>query len=96
LCKPYLAVINIDEDQLPPPAEVASWSSEEFVRALQHDPLCKSYNPHLRQLIHVGFKVAAGMKTRFTELLVECRAAIEDNVTRNLYERHIRPLFLGF
>lgn len=96
LCKPYLAVINIDEDQLPPPAEVASWSSEEFVRALQHDPLCKSYNPHLRQLIHVGFKVAAGMKTRFRELLVECRAAIEDNVTRNLYERHIRPLFLGF
>ena len=96
LCKAYLAVINIEEDQLPPPAEVASWGSKEFVSALQHDPLCKDYNPHLRQLIHVGFKVAAEMKLRFTELLVECRVAIEDNVTRNLYERHIRPLFLGF
>jgi hypothetical protein len=96
LCKPYLAVIDIDEEQLPPPAEVASWGSKEFVCALQHDPLCKEYNSHLRQLIHVGFKVAAEMKLRFTELLGECRAAIEENVTRNLYERHIRPLFLGF
>ncbi len=96
LCKPYLAVINIDEDQLPLPAKVASWDSGEFMGALRHDPLCKNYNPHLRQLIHVGFKVAAGMKDRFTELLVECRTAIEANVTLNLYERHIRPLFLGF
>jgi hypothetical protein len=95
LCKPYLAVINIDKNQLPTPAQVASWSSEEFVRALRHDPSCAGYNKHLRQLIHVGFRVAAEKRRLFTELLQEFRSAIEDNVTTNLFERHIRPLFLG-
>ena len=95
LCKPYLAVISIDRQRLPSSAEAASWSSEEFVRALRHDESCRSYNPHLRQLLHVGFTVAAEMRTRFTEMLLEYRDAIEENVTQNLYERHIRPLFLG-
>ena len=95
LCKPYLAVINIDKNQLPPPAQVDSWNSEEFVRALRHDPSCGSYNKHLRQLLHVGFRVAAEKKPRFIEMLLECRSAIEQNVTYNLYERHIRPLYLG-
>lgn len=95
LCKPYLAVISIDKSQLPPPAKVDSWSSEEFVRALRHDPSCRDYNKNLRQLIHVGFRVAAEKKARFTQMLTDCRAAIEENVTYNLYERHIRPLYLG-
>jgi tagaturonate epimerase len=95
LCKPYLAVINISKDRLPVPAQVASWSSEEFVHALRHDPSCDSYNLHLRQLLHVGFRIAAEKKKRFTELLQQCRSIIEENVTANLYERHIQPLFLG-
>ena len=92
LCKPYLAVINIDKHKLPSPAQVASWSSEEFVLALHHDLPCKSYNPHLRQLLHVGFKVAAEMGTRFAEMVGECRSIIEENVTSNLYDKHIVPL----
>jgi tagaturonate epimerase len=95
LCKPYLAVINIEKNRLPSPAQVASWSSKEFLDALQHDPLCPGYNPQFRQLMHVGFSIAAEMGTRFYELLKECRTAIEENVTRNLYDRHICPLFLG-
>jgi hypothetical protein len=94
LCQPYLAIINIERPQLPSPAAVASWNSEEFVRALQHDPLCESYNPHLRQLLHIGFKVAAATMGRFTDMLKECRRIVEDRVTGNLFERHIRPLFL--
>jgi tagaturonate epimerase len=93
LCRPYLAIINIDPHQLPFPTVVASWSPEEFVSALRHDPLCRNYNPHLRQLLHIGFKVAAETKTRFEAMLRQYRSAIEDNVTINLFERHIRPLF---
>jgi tagaturonate epimerase len=93
LCQPYLAIIDIDPQQLPAPEIVASWGSEEFVNALQHDESCKDYNRHLRQLLHIGFKVAAEKKARFAELLAENRSAVEDNVTRNLFERHIKPLF---
>ncbi len=95
LCSPYLAVIRIDRLQLPAPARVSAWNSEEFVQALRHDALCRNYNPHLRQLMHLGFKIAAEMGAKMAELRRECRSAIEDNVTTNLYERHIRPLFMG-
>jgi hypothetical protein len=95
LCKPYLAVINIDKHKLPTPAQVASWGSEEFVLALHHDLPCKSCNLHLRQLLHVGFKVGAEKGARFAEMVAECRNVIEENVTGNLYDKHIVPLFLG-
>jgi hypothetical protein len=95
LCKPYLAVINIDKHKLPSPAQVDSWSSEEFVLALHHDLPCESCNLHLRQLLHVGFKVAAEKGTRFAEMVGECRSIIEENVTGNLYDKHIVPLFMG-
>jgi tagaturonate epimerase len=95
LCSPYLAVIRIDRHQLPDPAKMASWSSGEFVQALRHDPLCRNYNPHMRQLMHLGFKIAAEMAVQMAELRRECRSVIEENVTTNLYARHIRPLFLG-
>lgn len=95
LCKPYLTVVNIDMRELPQPREVTDWSSEQFVRALRHDQLCKEFNPHFRQLIHVGYKVAAEMGDRFTTMLRECREAIEKNVSENIYERHILPLFMG-
>lgn len=95
LCQPYLAVINIDKEKLPTPDQVASWSSEEFVLALQHDLPCKTCNLHLRQLLHVGFKVAAERSARFAELLGEFRSAVAENVASNLYDKHIVPLFLG-
>ncbi len=95
LIKPFLAVIDIDKNRLPRPDEVASWSSEKYVRALRHDQSCESYNRNLRQLIHVGFKIAAEMGMRFTKMLEESRSAIEENVTTNIYEKHVKPLFLG-
>jgi len=95
LLRPYTAVVNIDKRRLPRPEQVGAWSSEEYVHALRHDPSCKSYNEHLRQLIHIGFKAAAEMGNRFTEMLGECRSTIEENVTANIYDRHLCPLFLG-
>ena len=95
LCGPYITVIDIDPARLPDPAQVAGWTSEQFVRALRHDERCPAYNPSLRQLVHVGYKVAAEMGNRFSDALRQCSETIAGNVTRNLYERHVRPLFLG-
>jgi hypothetical protein len=95
LCKPYLTVIDINRKLLPDPAQVNTWSSKEFVETLRHDQKNPRYNVHFRQLDHVAFRIAAEMGSRYKNLLMECRQEIESNVTTNLFERHIRPLFLG-
>ena len=95
LCQPYGAVLDIDTDKLPPLADVWRWSSGEFISALRHDPRSGSYNRSFRQLLHVGFKVAAGMGRRYLDLLESNETVIAKNVTYNLYTRHIQPVFLG-
>jgi hypothetical protein len=95
LCAPYATVIDIDTAKLPAKAEVANWSSEQFANALRHNPRCADYNAHVRQLLHVGYKVAAKMGQRYLDMLETCEPAVARNVTENLYERHLKPLFLG-
>jgi hypothetical protein len=95
LCEPYAAVIDIREARLPRPAEVQSWSSTDYTSALRHDQSNPQFNPDLRQLLHVGYKIAANMGERYLHMLDECEASISRNVTQNLFERHICPLFLG-
>ena len=95
LCAPYAAVIDIDVRRLPPAQEVRGWSSEQFTSALRHDPSCPAFNPHLRQLIHVGYKIAAQLGDRYLKMLEACEPTIARNVTENLYARHLKPLFVG-
>jgi tagaturonate epimerase len=95
LCAPYATVIDIDPAKLPSPGEVNGWSSEEYSGALRHVRGAALYNSSLRQLLHVGFKVAARMGHRYTELLEANEAVIAKNVTENLFDRHIAPVFLG-
>jgi hypothetical protein len=95
LCGPYATVIDIDRTKLPDPDQVGRWDGEQFAATLRHDRRCPQYNPSFRQLLHVGYKVAAEMGPRFTEALDKYEAIIAENVAANLYERHIRPLFLG-
>ncbi len=94
LTAPYATVIDIDRSALPTAATVDGWTSADFVAALRHDPSCPAYHRHLRQLIHVGFKVAAEMGTRYTDALKSNAEIVARNVTGNLYERHLRPLFV--
>ncbi len=94
LCAPYAGVIAINAARLPTPATVQRWSSEQFAAALRHERSNPAFNRDLRQLVHVGYKIAAGMGRRFTDLLESCESDIARNVTENLYERHIRPLFI--
>ena len=94
LCAPYATVIDIDRARLPSADAVRGWGSDAFVRALRHDPACPQYNPHLRQLLHVAYKLAAEMGARYLDALGRFEAEIARNVTENLFERHIRRLFL--
>ncbi len=95
LCAPYATVIDIDIARLPAPSHVAAWTSEQFVNALRHDQRCPDYNPSFRQLLHVGYKVAAKLGSRYLAMLDGCAESIARNVTANLYERHLQPIFLA-
>jgi hypothetical protein len=95
LCVPYASVIDIDATKLPGADVVKGWTSAQFVSALRHDPTNPEFNPSLRQLIHVGFKIAAQMGDRYLKMLEACEESVSRNVTTNLFERHIKPLFIG-
>jgi hypothetical protein len=95
LCEPYASVIDIAFDKLPSPAQVQSWTAAEYTAAVRHDQACPHFDQNVRQLLHVGFKVAAKMGDRYLKMLKECEESISRNVTENLFARHIQPLFLG-
>jgi hypothetical protein len=95
LCAPYAAVISIDAAKLPLPSTVRGWSSEQYQNALRHVQANPEFNSDVRQLLHVGFKVAAKQGTKYRHLLDHFSHTIGKNVTENLYERHIKPVFIG-
>jgi hypothetical protein len=95
LCAPYATVIDIDPTKLPPPERVNGWTSEQYTSALRHDQSNEAYNQSFRQLLHVGFKVAAKMEDRYLTALEANEEVVARNVTGNLFERHIKPVFLG-
>ena len=95
LCAPYATVIDINRAKLPMAVEVTSWTSDQYVRALRHNQADPLFNVSLRQLLHVGFKIAAKMGPRYLKLLEECKTSVARNVTGNLFDRHIKPLFLS-
>jgi hypothetical protein len=89
----YTAVIDIDPKALPPASVVSGWDGKRFAAALRHDPNCPEYNPHFRQLLHVGFKIAAEMGDAFIDAINENKGLISSNVTANIYTRHLCRLF---
>ena len=85
LCAPYATVIDIDYARLPAPATVNGWSSGQYTSALRHDQTNPGFNPDLRQLLHVGFKVAAKMGDKYLKMLDACEAS-------HLPQRHRKSL----
>jgi len=92
---PYATVIDIDDAKLPKPEEVDGWTSKQFTDALRHDQSNAAYNSSFRQLLHVGFKIAAKMGDKYLNALEANEEIVAKNVTTNLYDRHIRPVFVG-
>ena len=95
LCGPYATVIDIDKDKLPAPEQVNAWDGPTFASTLRHDPNCADYNPSFRQLLHVAYKIAAQTGPRFRDALRKYEPTIAEQVTTNIYNRHIRPLCEG-
>ncbi len=93
LCAPYADVIDINRKSLPGPGEVALWDSVKFAASLRHIPGNPDFNPDMRQLIHVAYKLAAMEKERFYRLLDENEKTISACVYENIYNRHICRLF---
>ncbi len=95
LCAPYASVIDIDRSKLPSAATVNGWSGPQLANALRHIPSHPEFNANIRQLLHVSFKIAAKDGARYTDLLKSNEAIVAKQVTENIYDRHMRPLFIG-
>ena len=90
---PYAPVIDIDPGKLPDPKVVAAWEKEKYVNSLRHVESSPDYNPDFRQLIHIAFKIAAEMGQLFLGAVKANEITVARNVTSNLLERHIKPIF---
>ena len=93
LCAPYADVIDIKISSLPSATEVAKWDNKRFAAAIRHDQENKNYNPDMRQLIHVAYKLAAKRMDQYFRLLESNEKVVSQCVYDNIYERHIKRLF---
>jgi hypothetical protein len=93
LSAPYADVIDIKISSLPSKAEVLDWNGEKFADSLRHVTGNPYYNPDMRQLIHVAYKLAAEKVDEFYRLLESNEKTISECVYQNIYERHICSLF---
>ncbi|MDR1624969.1 MAG: tagaturonate epimerase family protein [Spirochaetia bacterium] len=94
LCGPYAAVIDIKKEGLPSPDEVDGWDENRYAQTLRHVQENPSYNLNFRQLVHVGYKVAAELGDRYYKALEDNEKVVAQNVTENLLERHIKRIFI--
>ena len=95
LCAPYASVIDIDRARLPSAVVVKAWRGEHFANALRHVPGHPEFNASFRQLLHVSFKLAAKAGARYMDLLKANETIVARNVTENIFDRHMLPLFVG-
>lgn len=95
LCQPYASVIDIDRSKLPSQDEVSDWDGTQMAATIRHIPSDLRFNASVRQLLHVSFKIAAKAGSRYTDLLKANEDIVGKQVTENLLERHMKPLFIG-
>lgn len=93
LTVPYATVIDVDLDSLPAPDEVDGWDAERFARALRHNQADPLFNPSMRQLIHVSYKIAAELRDEYIPALEKHADIIGQQISDNLGARHINRLF---
>jgi len=93
LVEPYTSVIDINRERLPSATAVNAWNGEQFAAALRHVPSDPQFNPDLRQLLHVGYKIAAEMGEGYLGMVRRNAAAVAENVTENILERHLLRIF---
>jgi tagaturonate epimerase len=93
LCAPYSDVIDINISNLPSKTSVSVWDGPKFADTLRHIPGNENYNPNMRQLVHVAYKLAAMRMDEYFMLLEANEKTVAKCVYDNMYERHICRLF---
>jgi hypothetical protein len=93
LCAPYADVIDINISSLPSKTEVTDWNNKKFASTIRNVPGNKDYNPDMRQLLHVAYKLAALRMEQYFKLLEANRDIVSKCVYENIYYRHICRLF---
>jgi predicted metal-binding protein len=61
----------------------------------RHIPTHPEFNPHIRQLLRVSFKLAAKAGNRYLDLPKANKEIVARHVTENIYSRHVKPLLVG-
>lgn len=95
LTGPYATVIDVQRENLPTSQQVNGWSGTKFANTLRHDQSHPDFNPQFRQLLHCAYKVAAEYGEAYFAALDKYKDIIAKNVTENIFDRHIKPLFIG-
>lgn len=95
LTGPYATVIDVQIEGLPTAEEVNTWSGRKYADSLRHDQSNPNFNLQFRQLLHCGYKVAAEYGETYFNALDKYKDIVAKNVTENIFERHIKPLFIG-
>ena len=76
-----------------PPAAIDRWSADDLVSRLRHDQSNPAYDRHLRQFVHVAFRVAAEMGAEWTGALEAAREVAGRCVTgKSLRPSHSSPV----
>ncbi len=94
LCGSYAEVIDIDRKKLPAPDEFRKWNGLQVARSIRHDAACSDYDANVRQLLHVGYKVAFEFGEKYLQALKDHRDIVGKHVCSNLFDKHLTPLFL--
>ena len=95
MCAPYASVIDINVDKLPSVEMVNGWNGYQYANTLRHVQSHSGFNQHFRQLLHIAFKLAAKEGARYTDLLKANALIVGKNVTENLYDRHLKRIFIS-
>jgi hypothetical protein len=90
LCAPYASVIDINPANLPAVETVNGWDSDKFVATVRHNQDCSDYNSDARQLLHVGYKIAAKMGDRYLDLLRANEQIVGDLVAENIFNHAVQ------
>lgn len=93
LCLPLSHATDIDRSLLPSPDEVSKWDNKKFADSIRHNALDKSYNPNMRQLIHVAYRLAVPRINDYYRLLDLNEEIVSECVFENIYTRHICRIF---
>jgi len=90
---PYSDVISVRHEYLPAADEVMQWNGSRFANSIRNDMGNKDYNPDMRQLMHIAYKLVTHDLAQYLDLVRTHRDIISQGVFENLYNRHITRVF---